>query len=105
MRLSAVERRAVESASRETLPAGARVLLFGSRVDDSRRGGDIDLLIELPQLLPADDVVARRARFIARLYRLLEERRIDVLVTQQGVQDERSVVKAARRQGVELART
>ena len=105
MRLSAVERRAVESASRETLPAGALALLFGSRVVDSRCGGDIDLLIELPQPLPVDDVVARRARFIARLYRLLEERRIDVVVTQQGSQDERNVVKAARRQGVELART
>ena len=81
------------------------MLLFGSRVDDSRRGGDIDLLIELPQPLSADDVVDRRARFTARLYRLLEERRIDVVMTQQGSQDERAVVKAARRQGIELART
>ena len=105
MRLSALERRAVESASCETLPAGTRVLLFGSRLDDSRRGGDIDLLVELPGPLSADDTVARRTRFTARLYRLLEERRIDVVITQQGWEDPRSVVTAARQQGIELAHT
>jgi len=105
MRLSAIERRAVESASREALPAGTRVLLFGSRLDDKRRGGDIDLLVELPEPLSADDVVDRRTRFTARLYRLLEERRIDVVVTQRRLPDARGVVAAARRQGVEVART
>jgi len=105
MRLSTAERRAVENASRETLPAGTRVLLFGSRLDDSRRGGDIDLLVELPGALSADDTVDRRSRFTARLYRLLEERRIDVVMTQQGSQDRRAVVTAARQQGIELTRT
>jgi predicted nucleotidyltransferase len=105
MRLSAAERRAIESASREALPAGTRVLLFGSRVDDSRRGGDIDLLVELPAPLSADDIVERRTRFTARLYRLLEERRIDVLMTQRGQPDPRAVVAAARQQGIELACT
>lgn len=105
MRLSADERRAVERASREALPAGTRVLLFGSRLDDKRRGGDIDLLVELPEPLSADDAVDRRTRFTARLYRLLEERRIDVVMAQRGQPDPRAVVEAARRQGVELART
>jgi len=105
MRLSAAERQAVERASREALPSGTRVLLFGSRLDDERRGGDIDLLVELPESLSADDAVNRRARFTARLYRLFEERRIDVVMTQQGQPDPRAVVAAARRQGIELART
>ena len=87
------------------MPAGTRVLLFGSRLDDSRRGGDIDLLVELPAPLPPDDTVERRTRFTARLYRLLEERRIDVVMTRQGRPDQRAVVTAARQQGVELART
>ena len=100
MRLSAVERSAVERASRETLPAGARVLLFGSRVDDKRRGGDIDLLVELPGPLSAEEAVERRTRFTARLYRLLEERRVDVLMTLRGQHDGRAVVAAAREQGI-----
>jgi hypothetical protein len=39
------------------------------------------------------------------LYRLLEERRIDVVMTQQGLRDGRAVVATARQQGIELART
>ncbi|WP_157267514.1 nucleotidyltransferase domain-containing protein [Azohydromonas aeria] len=103
MRVSPAERQAVEAACREAFPPGTRVLLFGSRLDDARRGGDIDLLVELPAALPAADQVARRSRFIARLYRLLDEQRIDVVMADpQG--DERPVLAAARRQGVELAR-
>ena len=105
MRLSAAERHAIESASREAWPAGTRVLLFGSRIDDSRHGGDIDLLVDLPGPLSADDAVDRRTRFTARLYRLLEERRVDVVMTQRGWLDPRAVVATARRQGIELAHT
>jgi predicted nucleotidyltransferase len=104
MRLSPAERRAVEVANREAFPAGTRVLLFGSRLDDARGGGDIDLLVELPDTLPADEVVDRRTRFTARLYRLLDERRIDVVVADATQRDARAVVDTARRQGIELAR-
>jgi predicted nucleotidyltransferase len=104
MRLSCIERRAVEVASREAFPAGTRVLLFGSRLDDARRGGDIDLLVELPRPLTPADLVDRRTRFTARLYRLLDERRIDVVVADAARHDARAVVEVARRQGIELAR-
>lgn len=104
MRLSPAERQAVEAACREAFPPGTRVLLFGSRLDDARRGGDIDLLVELPAPLPAAELVRRRGCFTARLYRLLEEQRIDVVMAQHAQADDRPVVAAARRQGVELAR-
>ena len=104
MRLSLIERQAVETASREAFPPGTRVLLFGSRLDDDRRGGDIDLLVELSVALPPEDVVHRRSRFTSRLYRLLDEQRIDVVVTDGAINDIRPVVQAAKRQGVELAR-
>ena len=62
------------------------MLFFGSRLDDKRHGSDIDLLLELPEPLTADEIVDRRTRFTApaRLYRLLEERRIDVVMAQLG---------------------
>jgi hypothetical protein len=45
MRMTDAERLAIEAGSREVLPAGTRVGLFGSRTDDTRRGGDIELLL------------------------------------------------------------
>lgn len=105
MRLTAADRHAIESSAREAFPPGTRVILFGSRVDDTRRGGDIDLLIEPARALAADDLVARRSRFIARLYRLLDEQRIDVVVACASTGGESLVLQAARRDGIELART
>ncbi|WP_058556423.1 nucleotidyltransferase domain-containing protein [Thiohalocapsa sp. ML1] len=103
MRLNDHERRAIAEAAAEALPPGTRVRLFGSRLDDTRRGGDIDLLVETATGLDADEEVARRTRFIARLYRLLGERRIDVLMVPAHAPDTRPVVRAARRDGQLLA--
>jgi uncharacterized protein len=105
MRLSQHERSVIAAAANETFVHGTAVFLFGSRVDDAKRGGDIDLLIETPKPLAPAELVERRTRFAARLYRALEEQRIDVLVTARAEPDPRAVVAAARRDGILLART
>lgn len=104
MRLSTEVRKAIAEAAGETFPPGTVVRLFGSRLDDAARGGDIDLLVELPTALAPDALVDRRNRFIARLYRALGEQRIDVIVAAQDEPDERPVVHAARRLGQPLTR-
>lgn len=43
----------------------ARVWLFGSRVDDARRGGDIDLYVEAPAALA--DLFMQRIRCLGEL--------------------------------------
>lgn len=103
MRLNERERKAITQAAQECLPPGTRVRLFGSRLDDARRGGDIDLLVEPPAGLGADEQVEQRTRFVARLYRLLGERRIDVLMVPASERDARPVVQTARRDGQMLA--
>jgi hypothetical protein len=45
MRMTTGEVHAVGEAASSVLPNGTRVLFFGSRVDDARRGGDLDLLV------------------------------------------------------------
>jgi predicted nucleotidyltransferase len=99
MRLMPKEIAAIDLAARECFAPRSMVWLFGSRLDDSRRGGDIDLLVEPPMPLKPQELVERRTRFIARLYRVLGERQIDVLIVPAGVPDERPVVRAARRDG------
>ncbi|MDZ7592159.1 MAG: nucleotidyltransferase domain-containing protein [Rubrivivax sp.] len=105
MRLTLQERSAIAQAARDTLAAGTQVSLFGSRTDDNARGGDIDLLVETPLPMPAAEWVARRQAFVARLYRLLGERRIDVVVSSPAVAVTPPVVASARSQAIELVRT
>ncbi|MBK6637710.1 MAG: nucleotidyltransferase domain-containing protein [Rhodocyclaceae bacterium] len=48
MRLSTSHQQIILDTVRKIAGAEASVVLFGSRTDDARRGGDIDLLIESP---------------------------------------------------------
>lgn len=78
MRLSERQREIILRTAAEVFGEPARVLLFGSRVDDSLRGGDIDLLVEVDYVL--ENRPAAAARFAARLQRQLGDRRIDVVL-------------------------
>ena len=63
----------------------ACVTLFGSRVDDTKKGGDIDLLISLPELVqhPAE----LSAKISAQLIRRLEGRKVDVILSAPNLKD------------------
>ncbi len=105
MRLPVADQAAIADAARAVLPPGSRVMLFGSRTDDTRRGGDIDLLVEPPQPMDAQSQLTLSTRLVSRLYRSMGERRIDVLVAAASEPTDRLVLAEARRQGIELVRT
>jgi predicted nucleotidyltransferase len=56
MRLSKEERNAICAVLRRADPNG-KVILFGSRTDDARRGGDIDIYFETEKQLTLDDEI------------------------------------------------
>ena len=104
MRLTDAEHADIAAAARAILPPGSRVSLFGSRVDDSLRGGDVDLWIELAGQPSTADIVRLRARLTAALYRRWGERRIDMLMSLCDPPDQRPIVEEARRHSIELVR-
>jgi predicted nucleotidyltransferase len=73
-----MQTQAILAAAADLAGADARVRLFGSRLRDDMRGGDIDLLVECPH--PVDRPVWLAAQLTARLQRQLGDRKIDVLV-------------------------
>ena len=78
MRLSSAHHDAILQVVSDVCGPDARVRLFGSRVDDTKRGGDVDLLVELAA--EPDDVFDLQRRLYARLLRALDSRPVDVLV-------------------------
>jgi predicted nucleotidyltransferase len=79
MRLTPDQQSAICTTVAETFGDEASIWLFGSRVDDNKRGGDIDLLIETKQSDVAAIVHAELA-FLTKLQMKLGEQKIDVLV-------------------------
>ncbi|TAN70234.1 MAG: nucleotidyltransferase domain-containing protein [Methylobacter sp.] len=53
----------------------SRVRVFGSRLDDSAHGGDLDLMLELPE--PVDNP----ALMAAQVSRAMHGRKVDVLIS------------------------
>lgn len=79
MRLKEEERLAiVEAVSRHIHPE-ASTWLFGSRCDDSKHGGDIDLLIETP---PIPSAFTSKLNLRMALMPVFGEQKIDILVHQ-----------------------
>lgn len=96
MRIDSVTAAIIRDTAAEVF--GQPVRLFGSRLDDQARGGDIDLYVETP--LAAEEAEARRLGMLARLARRLGERKIDLVVkTPDG---ELPIHVIARKQGVVL---
>jgi predicted nucleotidyltransferase len=102
MRLQSKEIEVISQAAKDAFMPGTSVFLFGSRIDDSRRGGDIDLFVELPETIAPVDLVRSRTRFVSRIYRLLDEQRIDVIISIHNTQDLREVVATAKREGLKV---
>jgi predicted nucleotidyltransferase len=99
MRLTPEAQTIIHAAVAEIFGANAEVWLFGSRVDDAKRGGDIDLLVRSDPAA-CDEPVRRKLRLLGRLEKALGERKIDVVV--ESPNDSRTIVHHARETGVRL---
>ena len=68
----------IRQTAQESFGPEARVWLFGSRVDDGKLGGEMDLLGE--SAAPIDNPVLLAAQLSARLQRKMHGRKVDVLL-------------------------
>ncbi len=101
MRLTDNQRVVIVAALRKQFGPKARLKLFGSRVDDAARGGDIDLLVETDEIA-VDSERAVRAKLLAvsEIQARIGDRKIDVVVANADSSAE--VVRQARATGVDL---
>lgn len=74
MRLRDEERKAIVSSVLKLDPE-AEIYLFGSRVDDQMKGGDIDVLILSGNLKFSDKLAIKKSLFLS-----LDEQKIDIVI-------------------------
>ncbi len=78
MRITPEQIAAIRQGASQLAGSTARVWLFGSRVRDDERGGDVDLLLELDA--PVAEPAQLSARLAARVSRAMYGRKVDVLI-------------------------
>ena len=96
MRLSKREIEAILQVAEDIYGTDVKVYLFGSRVDDSRRGGDIDLLVRTTS---AKKGILARVRMASRIKSLIGDQKIDII----GDYEDNQVVQEALKNGILLA--
>jgi len=96
MRLTNDERKAIKKAFKETFKDG-RIYLFGSRVDDTKRGGDIDLYLVPNEKF--DNEQEKKIDFLIKLDEYIGEQKIDVIIAKD---KNRLIEQEALKYGVEL---
>ena len=73
------------------------VLIFGSRVDMHKKGGDIDIYIETDK---KEDILRSKIAFLREFEKLFGEQKVDVIVD-NGTK-EKTIFEIAKREGVAL---
>jgi len=95
MRLSPSQQQCIREATEQFFGPEAKVWLFGSRVDDQRRGGDVDLYVETA---PIDSVLTS-----LRCKMAIEDGLdlpVDLLVNDQDI--DKPIYAIAKKTGVRL---
>lgn len=96
MRLTANQISTIKRHTRAVFGADAVVRLFGSRTDETLKGGDIDLFIEAPD---KTDLPRRGRQLISRLQLELGDQKIDVVTAHDPM---RPIEQQARATGIRL---
>ena len=99
MRISEQEAQKIKSLAVALLGASTKVWLFGSRVDDSAKGGDLDLLIKIEESIARPALLS--SQLGVSLMRLFKGRKVDIVLEAPNL-EHKAIHDIAKIQGVEL---
>jgi hypothetical protein len=80
MRLKQNEIEAIKVVTESVFGENAIIKLYGSRTNDSLRGGDIDLMIHCNREISASERYRLKIKFLVQLKKIIGDQKIDVLI-------------------------
>ena len=102
MRLTVGQQETICRVIRDHFGPSVRITLFGSRADDSARGGDIDLLVESD--LKPEEAFLQKLRAVSEIQRIIGDQKIDLITAPLSASAATAplVVRKARETGIQL---
>ncbi|WP_445372614.1 nucleotidyltransferase domain-containing protein [Methylomonas sp. HW2-6] len=101
MRLSQSQVQAIRESVLCNFGEDAHAWLFGSRVRDDEKGGDIDLYIEV-QAQSAADLITSKLKFLRYLHKRLGDQKIDAVLRKANGSIELPTYQIAKQTGIQL---
>ncbi len=95
MRLTDFESNAIKQSACEVFGAKTQVFLFGSRTDDSKKGGDIDLYIKVE----TRNDLKHKIKYLLMLEQKIGEQKIDIVFAED---QSRAIKQQAILHGIRL---
>lgn len=81
MRLSPKEVKAILISFRSILSnISFELYLFGSRTDDNKKGGDIDLLLVVENLSEKEKLIDLKSKIKSEIFKYIPEQKIDITI-------------------------
>jgi predicted nucleotidyltransferase len=101
MRLTEFQTFQIQKETLRFFGSRSHAWLFGSRVDDDKRGGDIDLYIE-PEIQNPEELVDAKLQFLVKMHRVLGDRKIDLVLHRARSKCNLPVYRIAKETGARL---
>jgi predicted nucleotidyltransferase len=97
MRLKSEQARSIKQIAKNIFGDDSKVYLFGSRTDDDKKGGDIDLYIETST---KENIYRKKIEMLKELYENFGEQKIDIVLN--NFRADLYIYKVARDEGILL---
>lgn len=79
MRLTDNQTQIIRQLASQVAGSHSRVRVFGSRLDDTAKGGDLDIMLELKE--PVENPALMAAQMATKVSRAMHGRKVDVLIS------------------------
>ena len=100
MRITVKEKDAINDSAKQIFGFDTKVILFGSRVNDASRGGDIDLLIIPPFDSVRSEFFNKKIKFIVKVLDSIGDQKMDVIIKYPD--DTRGIIQTALNEGIRI---
>ena len=100
MRLNNKDINAIRDVASAIFGETATIRLFGSRTDDNKKGGDIDLLIQYNQQISRMERYRLKIKFLVQLKKIIGDQKIDVII--DNGQQHNSIIHQVYNEGILL---
>lgn len=100
MRLKPDQLEKIKKYAIEIFGKDCKVYIFGSRIDNKKKGGDIDIFIETNSDI--ESIQQKKIKLIIQLIKTLGEQKIDIIVFNPNLMKNLPIYNIAKKEGLRI---